>query len=159
MAHHLLIHWQITLYGPMRRWICMEMTLFFRKQNRDLAAKVAYAVISGVCGTLVLIIFFLLFIDVFRLLKFVPWMIAFNTAMTGYSLIDKNRGRITRKHLAAVCAGLVNVAITCGLLRSLSIYFLGENLLGLEMFFFLLLMGAVCSDLGALLAAKYFRIR
>ena len=92
-------------------------------------------------------------------MKFVPFIVAFNTAMTGYSLIDKCRERIRRKHAWALGAGLVTVVITGFLLMSFSLYFLGENLLGLKLFFSLIIIGAVCSELGALLAARYLKIQ
>jgi uncharacterized protein (DUF486 family) len=128
------------------------------QQKHGLPGKVAYAVFSGVCGTLLLVMFCAAFLDLYQVVKYLPWMIAFNTAMTGFSLIEKTRDRIGHKHLAALCAGLVNVVLTGGILIILSFYLLGENLLGFKMILFLLIIGAVCSELGAWLAVKYFNM-
>ena len=85
-------------------------------------------------------------------------MIAFNTAMTGFSLIEKTRDRMVHKHLSAVCAGLINVILTCGILKIFSFYLLAENLIDYKMILILLTVGTVCSALGAWLAVKYFKL-
>ena len=136
----------------------LEKTKMSTKQTDGLLGKVAYAVFSGVCGTLLLVMFCAAFLDLYQVVKYLPWMIAFNTAMTGFSLIEKTRDRIVRKHLSAVCAGLANVVLTCGILTIFSFYFRAENLIGTMMILFLLFIGAVCSELGAWLAVKYFKL-
>ena len=95
--------------------------------------------------------------DVYQVVKYLPWMIAFNTAMTGFSLIEKTRDSITRNHLLAVCAGLANVVITCGILTLFSIYVVGESLISAQKFLFWMVVGAVCSELGAWLAVRHFK--
>jgi hypothetical protein len=137
----------------------MEMIQFLLSDKRNLAGQFVYAVITGVCGTLILVVFLNAILNVFQISKFVPFIVAFNTAMTGYSLIDKCRERIRHKHAWALSAGLLTAVITVGFLMTFSFYFLGENLLGLKMSLFLIIIGAVCSDLGALLAAKYLKIK
>jgi len=136
----------------------MEKFMMSTKQKDGLPGMVAYAVFSGVCGTLLLVMFCAAFLDLYQVLKYLPWMIAFNTAMTGFSLIEKTRDRIVHKHVSALCAGLVNVVLTSGILTIFSFYLLGENLLGSIMILFLLIIGAVCSELGAWLAVKYFKL-
>jgi len=137
----------------------MEMIQFFSSDKRNLAGQFAYAVFTGVCGTLILVVFLNAILNVFQVMKIVPFIVAFNTAMTGYSLIDKCRERLRRKHVWALSAGLLTAVITVGLLMTFSLYFLGENLLGSKLSLFLIVIGAVCSELGALLAAKYLNIK
>jgi len=137
----------------------MEMIQFFSSDKRNLAGQFTYAVFTGVCGTLILVVFLNAILNVFLMMKFVPFIVAFNTAMTGYSLIDKCRERIRRNHVWALSAGLLTAVVTVGLLITFSFYFLGENLLGLKLSVFLIIIGAVGSELGALLAAKYFKIK
>jgi len=137
----------------------MEMIQFFSSDKRNLAGQFAYAVFTGVCGTLILVVFLNAILNVFQVMKIVPFIVAFNTAMTGYSLIDKCRERLRRKHVWALSAGLLTAVITVGLLMTFSLYFLGENLLGSKLSLFLIVIGAVCSELGAPLAAKYLNIK
>ena len=69
----------------------MEETKMSGKHNRRLPGKVAYAIFSGVCGTLLLVMFCAAILNVYQVVKYLPWMIAFNSAMTGFSLIEKTR--------------------------------------------------------------------
>jgi len=137
----------------------MEMIQFFSSDRRSLAGQFAYAVFTGVCGTFILVVFLNAILNVFQVMKIVPFILAFNTAMTGYSLIDKCRERIRRKHAWVLSAGLLTAIITLGLLMTFSYYFFGENLLGSTLSLSLIIIGAVCSELGALLAAKYLKIK
>ena len=137
----------------------MEMVQFFSSERRNLAGQFAYAVFSGICGTLILVVFLNAILNPFQVMKLLPLIVAFNAAMTGYSLIEKARERIRRKFAWALGAGLVTVIFSGGLLMTFSLYFLGENLLGFKLFLFLIIIGAACSELGALLAAKYLKIK
>ncbi len=120
--------------------------------------QMASAVLIGVCGTILVTMFLATFLPIFKVVNLIPWLIGFNTAMTGFSLVEKTRDRIAHKHLWAVFAGLVNVVLTCGILTIASSHFLAENLLGLRMALFLFIIGAVCSGLGARLAVKYLKL-
>ena len=137
----------------------MTDTGFFLKERGDLLNKFAYSIFTGVIGSILLVAFLSLFIDIFSVVKFIPWIIAFNTAMTGYSLMDKTRDTLRHKHCASICAGMANVLITCGILILMSIYFLGENIFQIWDFMLFLIIGIACSELGALLAIKYFKLR
>ena len=137
----------------------MEMIQYFSSEKRNIAGQFAYAVFSGVCGTLILVVFLNAILNVFQVIKIIPFIVAFNTAMTGYALIEKCRERIRPKYAWVLGAGLATVVFSGGLLVSFSLYFLGENLLGLKLFLFLIIIGAVSSELGALLAVKYFKIK
>ena len=135
------------------------MVQFFSSEKRNTAGQFAYAVFSGICGTLILVVFLNAILNVFQVMNLLPFIVAFNTAMTGYSLIDKCRERIRRKYAWALFAGLITVVFSAGLLVLFSLYFLGDNLLGPKLFLFLIIIGAVCSELGALLAVKYLKIK
>jgi hypothetical protein len=132
----------------------MEMVLSSNKSNGFLARKAIYAVFSGVIGTLVLAAFGAVIMDVHRVAKYLPWMIGFNTAMTGFSLLDKADRLITRRHLAAAAAGIASVGITLAALTLLSNYFAGENLIGLSRWGLCFAIGAACGAFGGWLAMK-----
>jgi hypothetical protein len=136
----------------------MTNTVIFLKERGDLVSKFAYSIFAGVIGSILLAAFLTLFFDIFGVVKFIPWIIAFNTAMTGYSLLDKTRDTLQRKHFSSICAGMINVFIACAILILMSVYFLGENIFRIWDFIFFLIIGIVCSELGALLAIKYFKL-
>ena len=129
------------------------------KEKTPLLGKAAYCILTGIFGTAVLIIFLAVFIELYRIVPFVPWIIAFNTAMTGYSLIDKTRDTLKYKQVFSISAGILNVIITYFLLSLSSFYLFGENLFSIWDFALFLIIGIVCSELGALLAIKYFKLK
>jgi hypothetical protein len=132
----------------------MDMALSPDKSNGSLAGKAIFAVFSGVIGTLVLTAFAAAIMALYRVVDYLPWIIAFNTAMTGFSLVDKARRLLTRRHLAAAGAGIANVVITLLVLTLLSNYFAGENLIGATRWGAFIVIGAVCGGLGGWLAEK-----
>ena len=128
------------------------------KEKASLLGKAAYSILTGIFGTAVLIAFLTVFMELYRIVSFVPWIIAFNTAMTGYSLLDKTRDTLKYKQISSISAGVLNVIITYFLLSLLSFYFFDENLFSIRDFALFLVIGVVCSELGALLAIKYFKL-
>jgi len=129
------------------------------KENAPLLGKFAYSILAGVFGVAVLAMFLSVFIEIYRVVPFIPWIIAFNTAMTGYSLIDKTRDSLKYKQVSSISAGIFNVIITYFLLSLSSFYLFGENLFSIWDFTLFLIIGIVCSELGALLAIKYFKLK
>jgi len=128
-------------------------------ENAPLLGKFAYSILAGVFGVAVLAMFLSVFIEIYRVVPFIPWIIAFNTAMTGYSLIDKTRDSLKYKQVSSISAGIFNVIITYFLLSLSSFYLFGENLFSIWDFTLFLIIGIVCSELGALLAIKYFKLK
>ncbi len=128
-------------------------------EETPLWGKTVYCILTGIFGTAVLIIFLAVFMEVYRIVPFVPWIIGFNTTMTGYSLIEKTRDTLKYKQISSISAGTINVIITCFLLSVFSYYSFDENLFSLWDFVFFIGVGIVCSELGALLAIKYFKLK
>ena len=128
------------------------------KENAPLLGKVAYCILTGVFGTAVLVMFLAVLMELYRIVSFIPWIIAFNTAITGYSLIDKTRDTLKYKQISSISAGTLNVIITYFILSIISSYLFGENLFAMWDFALFLIIGIVCSELGALLAIKYFKL-
>ncbi|MBW2606281.1 MAG: hypothetical protein JRD05_01460 [Deltaproteobacteria bacterium] len=129
------------------------------KEKIPLLGKFAYSILTGVFGVAVLVMFLAVFMELYRVVPFVPWIIAFNTAMTGYSLIDKTRDTLKYKQISSIIAGILNVIITYFLLTLSSFYWFGKSLFSIWDFALFLIIGIVCSELGALLAIKYFKLK
>ena len=129
------------------------------KKKAPLLGKIAYYIFTGVFGVAVIVMVLAVFMELYRVVPFVPWIIAFNTAMTGYSLIDKTRDTLKYKQLSSISAGVLNVIITYFLLSLSSFYLFGENLFSIWDFALFLVIGTVCSELGAILAIKYFKLK
>ncbi len=129
------------------------------KEKVPLLGKFAYSILTGVFGVAVLVMFLAVFMELYRVVPFVPWIIAFNTTMTGYSLIDKTRDTLKYKQISSIIAGIFNVIITYFLLSLSSFYLFGKSLFSIWDFALFLIIGIVCSELGALLAIKYFKLK
>ena len=139
----------------------MTNTVSFLKNkiNPYLLGKFTYSIFVGVFGTIILVLFLATFLHTFEVVKFIPWIIALNTAITGYSLLDKTRNQLKYKQLFSISAGILNVIFTYVILSIISVNFLGEYLFGMWDFIVFLIIGVICSELGALLAIKYFKLK
>ena len=139
----------------------MTSTASFLKNNAylNLLGKVAYSILVGVFGTIFLVLLLTALMDIFEVVKFIPWIIAFNTTITGYSLLDKTRDRLKYKQISSISAGILNVLIAYVLLSLVFVYSAGEYLFRGWALIFFLIIGIVCSELGAILAIRYFKLR
>jgi hypothetical protein len=130
----------------------------FENKKIILLYQTASAVLIGVCGTILVIMLLATILPLSKAVNFIPWLIGFNTAMTGYSLVEKTRDSLKYRHIVSIGAGILNVLITAGILIALSVYTFGANLFGLVDLLILSIIGAVCSEFGAWLAVKYFKL-
>jgi hypothetical protein len=135
----------------------INTVVFFRNQT-DLVGRIAYSTLVGVVGTILIFLFLNTFLHINTALKFMPWIIAFNTAVTGYSLLDKTRDRLKYKQLSSMGAGTLNVIIAYITLTLIFVYLAGVYLFTVRDLILFLVIGIVCSELGALLAIKYFKL-
>ena len=68
--------------------------------------KAAYSVLVGAVGTVILVAFFNMVVTPAASIKFLPVIIAFNAALTGYMVLEKTRSFFQHKWLIAVISGL-----------------------------------------------------
>lgn len=120
--------------------------------------KIVQSIMIGIGGNLICFLFLLTFLHIFEVFKFIPWIMAFNTALTGYSVVDKTRNMIEFKRLVSAIAGILNIFITCLVLTMLSILVVGENLVTIQNLILYFVIGVICSLLGAVLAIKYHEL-
>jgi hypothetical protein len=126
--------------------------------NTHLPGKFAYAVLVGVLGTMLIALFLATFLHLSEILRLVPFIIGLNTAVAGYTLLEKTRDQVRRKYLLSMGAGISTVLLAFAILSLMLSYWLGESFLRpLDLLIFLVI-GVVCSELGALLAVKYFKL-
>ncbi len=130
----------------------------FENKKIILLYQIASAVLIGACGTILVIMFLAAILPLSKAVNFIPWLIGFNTAMTGYSLVEKTRASLKYRHTAAIGAGITNVLVTTGVLIGLSVYTTGLNLFSPVDLMIFLAIGVACSEFGAWLAAKYHKL-
>ena len=120
--------------------------------------RILRAILIGIGGNIILIVFLMTFLHIFETIKFMPWIIAFNTAHTGYSLVDKTGKQLSYRLLISALAGLFNVLITSGIFVGLSVLLFGDLFLGMREIGLFISIGILCSVVGTILAVKYFKI-
>jgi len=128
------------------------------EKSTSLAWEIGKAILIGVGGSLLLILFLSTILHVSSVRAYIPWIIAFNGAMSGYSLVDKTRDTVRRKKLTSAMIGAAIAGITILMMVVMSTLYIGENLLTLNDVIFFLLGGVIGSELGTLLGVKYFKL-
>ena len=119
--------------------------------------RILKAIFIGIGGNVILIVFLITFLHIFEALKFIPWIIAFNTAHTGYSLVDRADELLAYPKLISALAGLTNVLITIGIFAGLSVFMFGDLYVGFRDIGLFIILGVLCCVLGTLLAVKYHK--
>jgi hypothetical protein len=119
----------------------------------------AISVSIGVVGTTLIVMFLATFLTLSWTLGLLPWIVGFNTAMSGFSLVDKTRDALKHKLPLSVGAGILNVVMTLTVLTGLSFYFTGIALFGITDLALLSGLGGLCGALGGWLAIKYLKFK
>ena len=127
------------------------------KQNGFAWRKIIQAILSGIGGNIVILVFLMTFLHIFETIKFMPWILAFNAALTGFALADKTGNHPAYLKTISAIAGVFNVTVTCGLFAAASVLLLGDLFLSLRDIGIFMVVGLVCSEIGTWLAVKYFR--
>ena len=120
--------------------------------------QIGYRILVGIGGVLLLSIILLGLLPAPALIRFIPWLIGFNCALTGYTIVEKTRGRIQNRGWAAASVGLVTALAAHGVLAVIFVALVGEPLMTWGDLLLNLLVGCASSGLGAFLAVKYFNL-
>lgn len=121
--------------------------------------RMAIAILSGVCGNLILIFFLSGLLAGDTLVNLFDWIVGFNAALTGYMLVEKNGAKLNYWRYFSAGAGLVNVLITILAISQLFTLMAYIPFMDIADLGILLTIGAICSALGGALAKKYLEIK
>ncbi len=137
----------------------LAMTFNSTAENRGRLTlkKILKAIAIGTGGNIILIVFLMTFLPILGVIQFLPWIIAFNTAHTGYALVDRAATPAFPKWISAF-AGFANAIITTGLFAGLSVFLLGDLYLGIGDIGLFTMTGVLCSVIGTILAVRYYKI-
>lgn len=109
----------------------------------------------GAGGCLVVLFFLATFLRMLSILKFMPWVIAFNSALTGFRLVGNVRRPHRHIRLFSAVAGLLVAMLSGAVYAGAAVYFEGGvNLSPADMLIFAT-VGIACAFTGAVLAQKY----
>lgn len=120
--------------------------------------KAVYSILAGTVGAVILVAFLNTVVVPAASIRFLPLIVAFNTALTGYMVIEKTRTFFQRKWSVAIGAG---IATTLLVFAALNLFFLqttGLFLISLPQFLVMLAIGTGSSWFGAVLAINYLNL-
>ena len=129
-----------------------------KSDSSGLVKKAAYILLTGVMGSVILVVFLSTLMRFESLGYVAPWAIGFNAAMVGYGLVEKTRDSLGRRHLWAGVLGCVMGLMAFAALNAVFMYFTGILAFGLVDLVIYLGICLVFAELGALLAIKYFKL-
>ncbi len=78
------------------------------KQNGFDWRKIIRAILSGIGGNIVILVFLMTFLPIFEIIRFMPWILAFNAAITGFALADKSGDHPAYLKTISAIAGVFN---------------------------------------------------
>ena len=129
-----------------------------KSDNAVLVKKAAYTLLTGVLGSVILVVFLSTLMRFETLGYAAPWAVGFNAAMVGFGLVERTRGGLARKHFWAGILGCVMGLTAFVALNVVFGYFTGILAFGLVDLVIYLGVCLVFAELGALLAIKYFKL-
>jgi len=136
-----------------------NLNIYLWAMNKtDQVKTIAYPIIVGIIGSLVLVGFFTSLMSFDTIEKLLPYIIGFNAALTGYNLTKKADNSLNFKRIYAISSGVLMVIITAVILNLVMLHLMGGYLIYLTDAIFLLIIGGVSSGLGAILAMKYLNM-
>jgi hypothetical protein len=112
----------------------------------------------GIVGVLILAGFLAMLLTLKAVETLFPVIVGFNTALTGYGVIDKTRDAYTHKRLIATGAGAGVVLLGTVATNLLFWQMAGLAPIGAGKLWVLLPVGLFTSWLGSALAIKYFKL-
>lgn len=130
--------------------------------NTPLAARlwqIGIAVLAGVGGNIVLVHFLSGLMSAQTLSGLLDWIVGFNTALTGYMLVEKDRTGLPFRRGLCIGAGLVNIGITILAVNYLYQLMWGFPLIAMADAVILLTIGAILGLAGGMLAEKYQKFK
>ena len=120
--------------------------------------KILCSILVGTVGTILVIGFLSTFLRIFTLAKLTPFVIALNGLIAGYYLLEKTRDTLRRKHVVALIVAAAYVLFASMILKIFFLYRVGEYVLIIDNLGIYLILGIICTQLGAILAIKYLKI-
>lgn len=118
-----------------------------------------YSIATGLFGTLLMAVFLSGLMPLATTLKYLPLIVGFNAAVSGYTLLDRNRKWLWHKKLAGIMTGFCVALLACISLNLLAWKMIGTGLMEAATMVLCMSIGAVFGGLGAGLAVKYHRIK
>jgi hypothetical protein len=130
----------------------------FLMKHYDHIVNFFSAMLIGIFGTVLLVMFFAGLMTMGTIEKLLPFIIGFNAALTGYNLIRRMKDRLKYNRIWSVISG-ITLVVGVTLILNIAFYYLtGGYIVYMTNFLILALIGGVFSWLGTILAIRYFKL-
>lgn len=121
--------------------------------------RITAAILAGTCGNIILIYFLSGLMVMETMAHLLNWIVGFNTALTGYMLVEKGGADLRFRRYLCVGAGLVNAIVTILAVNRLYALMVDYPLIEMADTGIVLTVGAICGALGGMLAKKYMALK
>ncbi len=121
--------------------------------------KVFFSILAGSIGAVILVLFLSGMTLSAGVGNILPVIIGFNTALTGYMVLEKTRDSFKYKRVISIGSGVAMVLATAAFLNIMYFRGVGVFLISMQELATLLFVGIVTSGLGGMLAIKYFNLK
>lgn len=118
------------------------------------AVQTAYAIFIGALGSLLILLLMTGFMPLGATVKYLPWILGFQSAVGGYSVTERCSRSITHIRTTAAGAGMMVVVVTIIVLNLLSWHVTGMGLIYWAEAMFFIIIGFACGGLGSVLSIK-----
>ena len=116
---------------------------------------VAWSVLSGVIGTLILAGFFSMIMSLDLLSVLLPMIVAVNASISGYMLIDRAEADMSRKHSRAVAVGMTLAVLSFVSINLFCMRIGGFFLMSTAQALMAVAFSGISAWAGSVLAVKY----
>lgn len=131
----------------------------FSNIKSSLWGQVLSSILTGLFGSLLLVLFLTGLMPLGETVKYLPWIFGFNASVAGYTLLDRIRDRLQYKKLSGLGVGVLVALPACLLLNLLTYRTSGMGLMTWTEMLVFVIISSVFGGLGAWLAIAYSRIK
>lgn len=121
--------------------------------------QVLYSILTGLFGSLLLVIFLTGLMPLGATVKHLPWILCFNASVAGYTLLDRIPDKLKYKKLSGVGIGFLVAVSACNFLNLMALKMTGIGLMGWSEMLMFIVIASAFGGLGAWLALKYQSIK
>jgi hypothetical protein len=132
---------------------------FFSKIKSSFWGQVLYSTMTGLFGSLLLVLFLTGLMPLGETVRYLPWILGFNASVTGYTLLDGIGDRLSFPKLSGAGMGALVAMLVCNFLNVLTLKTAGIALMGAGEILLFIGISSISGGVGAWLTIAYTRIK
>lgn len=121
--------------------------------------QILYSIGTGLFGSLLIVLVLTGMMPLAQTVKYLPWILGFNAAVSAYTLLDRCRNAFRRPKTAGAGIGICVGVLACVLLNVLALQMTGAGLLLWSQMLVFVCIAGVLGGLGAWLSVAYASLK